>query len=144
MVTCGTLVQAAEPTHVVVDPSDQHTTTFVGIPKALPDAEFAKLKESLTQRKGAYLVTWAEFKQAPQKHVAVFIRRNDYPEVDVVTGLTHLLERYDGNPFGLTWNGGLAITQNDYAHSARTFLVYSDPRRDPVHPRNHLDPLLRK
>ena len=137
-------LRAAEPSYVVVDPSERHTTTFVGIPKALPEKEFASLKESLGQRPGAYLVTWQEFKQAQDKHVRAFIRRNDYPDVDVVGGLVQLIERYDGNPFGLTWNGGLAVTQNDYNYSARTFLVYAEPQRDPVHPRNHLGPLLKK
>ena len=143
-VACITAASAAEPSHVVIDPSDQHTTTYVGVPKAVPEKEFEALKKSLGQRKGAYIVAWQEFKQAPEKHVRLFIRRNDYPDVDIVTGLTQLLERHEGSPFGLTWNGGLAVTQNDYNYSARTYLVYTEPTRDPVHPRNHLDPLLRK
>jgi hypothetical protein len=142
---------AAEPTHVVIDPSDRHTTTFVGVPAAVPAEEFRKLKDSLVQRKGAYMLTWSEFKSDPPKHVRQYIRRNDYPDVDVVSGLARLLERYDGTPFGLTWNGGLAVTESDYRHAARTYAVYSsDPgsfrtperRGDPVHPANHLEPLL--
>jgi hypothetical protein len=143
----------AEPTHVVIDPSDQHTTTFVGIPKALPAEQFQKLKESLAERKGAYLVTWQEFSADPPRHVRPFVRRNDYPEVDVVGGLTQLLGRYDGTSFGLTWNGGLAVTLNDYRYSGRTYAAYlqdpnsfkrPDRKADPVHPSNHLEPLLAK
>lgn len=146
-------VRGVEPSHVVIDPSDQHTTTFVGVPKALPADQFQKLKESLNERKGAYLVPWQEFSRDPPRHVRQFIRRNDYPEVDVVGGLARLLERYDGSPFGLTWNGGLALTQNDYRHAARTYAAHiQDPssfqrldrKADPVHPANHLDPLLAK
>jgi len=143
----------AEPTHVVIDPSDQYTTTFLGVPKALPADKFQKLKESLVQRKGAYLLSWQEFSGDPPRHIRPYIRRNDYPEVDVVGGLARLLERYDGTPFGLTWNGGLAVTQNDYRHAARTYTAYAqdaasvprvDRKADPVHPANHLDPLLAK
>ncbi len=137
-------VNAAEPSHVIVDPSDRHTTTFIGVPKALPEKQFEALKQSLRERQGAYIVTWQEFKESPEKHIRPNIKRNDYPAVDITAGMTQLLERFDGSVFGLTWNGGIAVTQNDFAHSARTFLVYNEPARDPVHPRNHLDPLLRK
>jgi hypothetical protein len=138
----GSAAHSAEPSHVVIDPSDQHTTTFVGVPKTLPEKEFDALKQSLAQRKGAYMLTWQEFKLESEKHVRSHIRRNDYPDVDIVDGVTRLLERYDGSPFGLTWNGGIAVTQNDYTHSAREYRVFLDPRRDPVHPLNHLEPLL--
>jgi hypothetical protein len=144
---------SAEPTHVVVDPSDQYTTTYLGVPKSLPKEKFENIKKGLFERKGSYLVTWREFKRDPAKHIKPHIRRNDYPDVDVVRGLTRLLERYDGTPLGLTWNGGLAMTGNDYRHAARTFDKFqsnpnsvakeSDRRRDPVHPENHLGPLLR-
>lgn len=140
----SSIAHGAEPSHVVVDPSDQHTTTFVGVPKALPTKEFEALEKSLVQRKGAYIVTWQDFKLDPAKHIHAHIRRNDYPHVDIVDGLTQLLERYDGNPFGLTWNGGIAVTQNDYAHAARTYRGLLDRASDPVHPKNHLEPLLRK
>lgn len=134
---------AAEPSHVLVDPSERHTTTFIGIPKSMPPTEFDGIQQSLGERPGAYLVAWQAFRQAPDRHVRSFIRRNDYPDTDTVGGLVELLGRYDGTPFGLTWNGGLAVTRKDYQHAARTYQLYRDPARDPVHPRNHLDALLR-
>ena len=140
----GMRVFAAEPTHVIVDPSDKYITTFVGLPKDIPEKEFVALKESLSQRPGSYIVTWQEFKLTPEKYIRPNIRRNDYPDVDVVGGLEKLLERYDGTPFGLTWNGGLAVTHDDYAYAARTYAPFADRRADPLHPLNHLEPLLRK
>jgi hypothetical protein len=144
LVVLSAAARSAEPSHVIMDPSDQHTTTFVSVPKTMPANDFENLKSSLAQRKGAVLMAWQEFKEAPEKFIRPRIRRNDYTDVDVVGGLVQLLERYQGNPFGLTWNGGLAVTQNDYRHSARTFSVYLDRGLDPVHPQNHLGPLLRK
>lgn len=139
---------------MVIDPSDQHTTTLVGIPRTLPAEQFQRLKDSLIQRSGAYMLPWEDFKRDPPKHVRPYIRRNDYPEVDVVRGLALLLERYDGTPFGLTWNGGLALTSNDYRHASRTYATYLkdpnsfaraiDSRVDSVHPANHLGPLIAK
>ena len=144
-------VLAADPKYVVIDPSDRYATTFVGISKALSAQELQQLKERVAQRKGAKLLTWAEFSKDRSKLVGAFIVRNDYPEVDVVDGLAKLLARHGDTPFGLTWNGGLAITANDYRHAERTFAAYTrDPKAfrvaerkaDPVHPSNHLGPLL--
>lgn len=142
---------AAEPTHVAIDPSAQHTTYFVALPKSLPAEQFQGLEKTLTERKGSFIVSWQEFKADPTRYVRQFIRRNDYPEVDVVNGLARLIERYEGTEFGLSWNGGLAVTQNDYRHSAQTYRMFlKDPslpkrlerRADPVHPLNHFEPLL--
>jgi hypothetical protein len=142
---------AAEPTHVAIDPSAQHTTYFVALPKALTAEQFQGLKKTLAERKGAFMVSWDEFKAEPKRYVQQFIRRNDYQEVDVVNGMTNLIERYAGTEFGLTWNGGLVVTQSDYRHASQTYRLFlKDPnlpkrleqRADPVHPLNHLEPLL--
>jgi hypothetical protein len=145
---------AADSSHVAVDASKPHVTTFIGISKTLPEADFQKFKEGLAQVNGAYMVTWEEFKSDPAKHVRPRILRNDYAEIDVINGLVSLIERYDRAPFGLTWNGGLALTGNDYQYTARSHKSFSndpnsfsreaDRRKDPVHPQNHLEPLLRR
>jgi hypothetical protein len=148
------LVWAAEPSHVLVDASKPETTIYIGVSKTLPAENFQKLKETLAQRNDAFMLTWEEFKLDPAKHILPKIQRNDYAEVDVVRGMTSLIERFDGAPFGLTWNGGLAITGNDYAYSNRSYKAFKndssafsrepDRRKDPVHPANHIEPLLRK
>jgi hypothetical protein len=80
-----------------------------------------------------------------------YIKINDYPEVDTIKGLSELLDRYPDTPFGLTWNGGIAYTYNDYQHVKRTYEAYvaapsshqrRERRADPVHPLNHIGPLL--
>lgn len=142
---------ATEPTHVAIDPSAQHTTYFVALPKSLTAEQLQNLNRALAERKGAFMVSWDEFKADPKRYVQQFIRRNDYPEVDVVNGMTRLIERYAGTEFGLTWNGGLAVTQNDYKHASQTYRLFlkdsdlpkrPEQRADPVHPSNHLEPLL--
>ncbi len=142
---------AAELSHVVIDTSNPATINFVGVPKAFPADKFQTLKDELAQSKGVHLISWHEFKSDLPKHVRQYIRRNDYPNFDVVSGLARLLERYEGTIFGLTWNGGLAITGNDYRHSELSYAAFlrdpasftvSERRLDPVHPANHLEPLL--
>lgn len=142
----------AEIGQVVIDPSQKHVTVFVGVPKALSDDIQAKLRQEVARREGSRLVDWEAFKRDAARHVAQYIRRNDYPEIDIAQGLTALLERFAGASFGLTWNGGLAFTYNDFVYAERTYGQYlnqpgatlreADRRRDPVHPLNHLEPLL--
>jgi hypothetical protein len=79
---------------------------------------------------------------------------DDYPESKVVEGIIELLRRYASTPFGLTWNGGVALTFNDYEHAKRIHKKYlsdpeeyaatrlEDPRRDPIHPKAHFAALL--
>lgn len=149
------LVFAAQPSHVVIERlEDQSSTQFISVPKHLPAENLRQLSEYIAKDSRMSLVTWAEFKSDLAKHVSAHIRRNDYPEVDVAAGLIRLLERYDSTPFGLTWNGGLAITGNDYRRAKLTYEGYvkdpnsvarePDSNRDPVHPDNHLGPLMRR
>jgi len=88
------------------------------------------------------------------KYVRGRIAKDDYPGSGVVSGIVALLDKYPGGPIGLTWNGGVAITYNDYQHAKKTYQKYladpseyertrtHDPRLDPVNPRGHLGPLL--
>ncbi len=154
MALAATPVLAEEPANVLIDPGDPYITTIASLSKAQPESALQRMKEAYSQRAGARIVSWQDFKQSPEKYILPNIRRNDYPEVDIVAGLAKLLEKYEGTPFGLTWNGGLGVTHSDYAYAARTFKAFSDDkadtvpardpdrRADPVHPLNHLEPLL--
>jgi hypothetical protein len=145
---------AADPGYVVIDITARHVATFISVPKTFPPTDLQKLNEKIAQTEGISLMSWDEFKGDPAKHIKSQIRRNDYMEVDVVRGLSQLLERYERTPFGLTWNGGLAVTGNDYQYSARSYKAFTnnpntfsreaDRRKDPVHPDNHIEPLLRR
>jgi hypothetical protein len=96
------------------------------------------------------LISWDQHLES-QEHLRAYIKLDDYGDVDTIGGLTALLDRAPGVPFGLTWSGGIAYTYSDYQHAKRTHAAYlTDPashkRReraaDPVHPLNHLGPLL--
>lgn len=142
---------ATEPAFVLVDHTNRYATVYVGVPKNLAPEKWEKLKEDMKSRKAAYLEPWESFRANLGQHVTSRIIRNDYSEIDISRGLVALLERYNGAPFGVTWNGGLAVTNNDYQYAERTYSAYlkdpasvkrPDRRADPVHPNNHLQPLL--
>ncbi|HYD57456.1 MAG TPA: hypothetical protein VEB41_11160 [Burkholderiales bacterium] len=142
----------AEPGYVIVDPSDRFATTYVSLARDMPGAELDDLRAKIAPRAGAYLVDWPAFLADPAKHIDAHIARNEYPEVRTAEGLVALLRKFERTPFGLTWNGGIALTGNDYRFAQRTHARHladasfvarpPDRRADPVHPANHVEPLL--
>lgn len=149
------IATAREPGYVIIDPSDVYATTFISIPASSSASEIEGFKKNLQQRKAAKLITWAEFKSTVKQEVSANVRRNDYSDVDVTAGIIQLLTQHQKTPFGLTWNGGIALTGNDYKHALRTFESYRanptapapkniDRSRDPIHPLNHFSALIQK
>lgn len=96
------------------------------------------------------MLTWEQFLESVNEYARSVILRNDYPSVSVVDGVVCLVasKKGSGAPWGLTWNGGIALTFNDYQHVRRTYKSYKanpagyrpirDPKRDPVNPGGHL------
>lgn len=126
-------------------------TVYVRIPAAKVGAIRAQIANAPGK---ASLVSWAAFTQNPDAHIKGRIVKDEYPGFRVPAGIVELLRKYPGNPIGLTWNGGVAITQNDYNYAMRLYENYKanpaayertrnrDPRADPIHPKGHLGPLL--
>lgn len=51
------------------------------------------------------------------------------PEADVIARVFALARQQPGMPVGLTWDGGMAITANDYTAAERRLVAYrADPR----------------
>lgn len=97
---------------------------------------------------------WMDFREQAASRLSRLVLRNDYPDIDLRAALLELLVRFPGNPIGITWNGGIAITANDYREAeTRLRRFREDPARyererprdregDRLHPLNHLGPLL--
>jgi len=136
---------------VLIDGTDQAYTVFAAIPSEKVGQVEAKLASA---PKEVALVEWSQFADAASQYVGARIVRNDYPQSRTVEGVVALLRKYPGTPIGLTWNGGIAITYNDYQYAKRTYEQYKAdptayernridaPRPDPIRPEVHLAPLL--
>jgi hypothetical protein len=145
---------AAPSEHVLIDRSQLAYTVLFGFTTAQQAAITTKLKAAGTNASDINIIDWPAFRADPQGHLAGRILHNDYPDADTIAGLLELVRRFPGTPIGLTWNGGIAFTRNDYRHAEQTYQQYQqnptgyeqqrsrDPRRDPVYPDNHLRPLL--
>lgn len=147
-------IATSEPGYVIVDASEKHATTYISLPKAIPQDKLQEIRGKIAAVPGAYLETWAAFNADLQRHVLRNIRKNEYPEVETAEELVALLGKLEGASIGLTWNGGFALTYNDYMHAQRTYARFAkdpafvarpaDRRADPVNPGNHTEPLLRQ
>ena len=145
-------MQAADPAYVFVRAEEPAVTTYISVGAGVPEERLEKAKAQIAGASRTWLVDWKEFRSNPDKYLRVYVVRNDYGRIDVVDGMFELLQKFPGQPFSLTWNGGIALTGRDHAHARSTMAMYTadpdsfrPPERasDPVHPLNHLGPLLK-
>ena len=143
-----------EPIFIVVDRTESAYTVFTTAPRTLTFIELDALQNRMQERKNVDVVTWTRFSAAEHRVFSERVLRNDYPDSRVAEGLRELLSRYAGIPFGVTWNGGIAFTFQDYEYAKRTYELHmADPEGgergydarlevDPVQPELHFGPLL--
>ena len=135
---------------VVVDQGEMAFTVFRGISKNMGKDKFESIKQIVSSQETLIMLTWKQFLKSVNKYARSVILINDYPNIRIVDGLVCLVasKKGTGAPWGLTWNGGIALTFNDYQHARRTYDSYKanpasykplrDLRRDPVNPGGHL------
>ena len=147
---CNVTLPTAKLDYVVISRENAAYTVFVGITQEKLNAA----KDQSEDKSSVEIVAWEMFLQGRDKHVKQHITKNEYPNSRVADGIVELIRRFPNNPVGLTWNGGIAITRNDYQHVLDTFQRFQanpakydnatngDQRTDPVNPQGHLGPLL--
>jgi hypothetical protein len=131
---------------VVVDQGEPVFTVFTGIPEDIGGERFQDIKLKVAENETLTMLTWQEFLEHVDEYARSVVLRNDYPNIKIVDGIVCLVasKRGVGAPWGLTWNGGIALTFNDYQHARRTYESYKadpaaykpirDQRRDPINP----------
>jgi hypothetical protein len=86
----------------------------------------------------ARIVAWADLPAAVREEAAKVMLRDDFPGQPVIPGILCLLRKAPA-PWGITWNGGIALTRNDYDDARRTYATKAPPAaHSPVDPRGHL------
>ena len=135
---------------VVVDQMEPAFIVFTGIPKTIDREQFEKIKLQVSERETLRMLSWEQFLESVNDYARSVMLRNNYPDINIVDGLVCLVASKQGSgaPWGLTWNGGIALTRNDYQHARRTYESYKadpdsykpirNPRKDPIHPGGHL------
>ena len=113
---------------VVIDQNETAFTIFTGIPKNIGKADFEGIKQKVSSQETLIMLTWEQFLENVNEYARAVILVNDYPNVRIVDGLVCLIASKQGSgaPWGLTWNGGIALTFNDYEHARRTYESYKE------------------
>jgi len=106
---------------VLIDRTNPAYVMYLHLPQEELFEILALLDEPESAQTVADLVGWQPFVAQYEQYTIVHTIRQDYPEVRVAEGLVALLEHYLGLPFGLTWNGGIALTSNDYAFTVASY-----------------------
>lgn len=136
--------------YVAVIASEPAYTVF----HAFPASRRAEVEAAYANAKDVRIYDWSVFERDAPRLVKARVLRDEYPNAQVSDGIPALLRKYPSNPFGVTWNGGVAITANDYDHAEWGYETYRrspeeyhrsrplDQREDPIDPRGHFGPLL--
>lgn len=130
---------------VLIDYSEKAYTVYAGLPMDRVEALKSKF-----EGKPLEIIPLDQFAQNQSKIVESRVIRNDYQGDRTGDGIVALIKKYPGTPFGVTWNGGIAYTRNDYQDAKNAFELFNktgkftkpESDRDPVNPMNHLKPLL--
>ena len=128
---------------VVIDQRDSAYIVFTGIVKDTDDRKLEEIRLKISKQENVSILTWEQFTASVDRYARSTIVRNDYPNYQVIKGLMCLVGKKPRISWGLTWNGGIAMTFNDYKHVRQSYESYAtnpsayrilDPRLDPVNP----------
>jgi len=146
-------VWAADPVEVFLDGRDPAFLVVQGV--AADTADLARREMAgYATLDGVSLVAWDSFRQNAQALMGPHVVKDEYPGSSTILSLIALVKAYPGRPFALTWNGGLAVSFQDYQYAVSTLQAYGenseayessrlgDLEADPLNPENHLAVLL--
>lgn len=134
---------------VMIDARQPAYTVLIGIPRENVEQVKKQPKED-----GVTLMSWKAFETDAETLIVKGIVKNDYPDIPLVKGISALLKLYPAMPFGVTWNGGVAVTYNDYKHAEKMYDLHQksadeyeqkkpkDLASEPIHPENQFGALL--
>lgn len=112
--------------YVLIDQSEPEFTVFIGVPKSIAEEKLAEIRREAAARDTLTLLEWKQFLARAFDYANAVLVRIDYPQYRVLDGLICLVasEKGSGSPWGLTWNGGIALTYGDYQHTREAYENY--------------------
>lgn len=113
--------------YVFVDQTDPAYVLMQGIPASTSAESMTELREQAARRNGT-IISWDQFSREVGDYARSKIVRNDYPQFNVVTGVTCLVRNSPGSSWAIVWNAGIALTASDYTTASA---LYQDYQRNP-------------
>lgn len=115
--------ESSQTAFVIIHRGNPAYLWFEGVPKGTSAGDLQRARTYVATTAGASIVSWAEFRELLPGIIAEIGRVNDYPDYNIQEGLACLIGKAHG-PWGLTWNGGIALTYMDYTHAEERFEAY--------------------
>lgn len=144
----GQAPATAQVKYLAISSPEPAYTIYLGLP------ELTEKQKKEVHEEGASgeteLLEWEEFLKNRDKYIGSRMKRNDYPGAGLQEKLPELIEHYPGVQVGLTWNGGIAISYNEFSHARRSYGKFlkdpegykaAMPASDPVNPERRLKKL---
>ncbi len=126
---------------VVVEAKDPAFTVFTPAPPNMSETLLRRIVAESAEPGKARVILWDELQSVAQDEAGRVIQRADYPATSYGAAIACLMRKSPG-PWGITWNGGIALTRNDYDHARRTFESRPAAGADALTaPASHLTPL---
>jgi hypothetical protein len=146
---------AADPTEVFIDARDPAFLVVQGVAADTP-AEALREMTGYATLEGVSLVGWEAFRQNAQELIGPHIVKDEYPGSALVPSVVALVKTYPGRSFAVTWNGGLAVSFQDFQYAVESRKAFNDDadayernraqalNDDPLNPRDNLAALLNR
>ena len=125
-------------TFVVVEAKDPAFTVFTPSPLNMSETLLRRIVAESAEPGKARVILRDELEAVAQDEAGRVIVRMDYPGTRYGSAIACLMRKAPG-PWGITWNGGIALTRNDYDYARKTHETRTPPdHQAPTAPVAHL------
>ena len=125
---------------VLVDTREPAFVVFNPVPPNRSEALVKRVIAESGRPDALRYISWSDFPAAIRSAAEAVIIRNDFHGTALPGGIVCLMSRAPGS-WGITWNGGIAVTRTDYDHARASYATRTAETSSPVDPRTHLAPL---
>jgi len=123
--------------YVVIDSKEAAVVVFTPAPLSASETLLKRVVAEAATPGTVRYVTWADFPASIRGEAEKVIVRNDFPDADIPRGLACVMAKAPGQ-WGITWNGGIALTRNDYEFARGSFSAKAPASGpSPVDPKVH-------
>ncbi len=138
---------------IIMDKSQPAYRVFTSVSKNSSNKQIAELEEFVNDNEFILKLETEDFYNNIEDHTFAGIVENQYQSEIISGNLQDFLEKNFNTPIGITWNGGISFTFNDYQEAEQKYQDYLDNpqeylakplpslKMDPHHPLNHFPPL---
>ena len=142
---------------IIMDSTNPAYTVITAIPESIK-TNFEKNPNEASKKFTFSFIPMNTFISNPEQYLKDKILVSSFNTENFYVRFAELVTKYPKTPIGLVFNGGVALTANDYTHATRMYAIWKkdeanyqkiqsmpeNQKRDPINPNSHFIPLLGK